>query len=170
MALCARKKHPILPNPQNALCLAGETVRFHYVIRTFGCQMNVHDSLRMEGVLRAAGGAAVERVDDADLVVFNTCSVRDKAAQKLRSEVGKLAVTKRARPELVIAVAGCLAQQEGETLLKRLPYVDLVIGPDNVSELPALVIEQLAGAPPIARTEFDVASPRFLTWAPDGAA
>jgi len=140
-------------------------VQFRYHVHTFGCQMNVHDSERMGEVLRAAGGCAVARVEDADLVVFNTCSVRDKAEQKLRSEIGKLVPLKRARPEMVLAVAGCVAQQEGESLLKHLPYVDLVIGPDHVAELPALMSEQLAGAPPTARTDFDIASPRFLTWA-----
>jgi tRNA-2-methylthio-N6-dimethylallyladenosine synthase len=142
-------------------------VRFRYLIRTFGCQMNVHDSARMSGVLRAAGGTEVETQDDADLIVFNTCSVRDKAEQKLRSEVGKLAATKRARPDLIVAVAGCVAQQEGERLLERMGHVDLVVGPDNVSELPALVTDQMGGAPPAVRTEFDMAAPRFLVWAPE---
>jgi tRNA-2-methylthio-N6-dimethylallyladenosine synthase len=143
-------------------------MRFRYLLRTFGCQMNVHDSLRMEGVLRGAGGVSVETPDEADLVVFNTCSVREKAEQKLRSEVGKLAAVKRTRPGLIVAVAGCVAQQEGEKLLVRMRQVDLVVGPDNLAELPALLIEQMAGAPRLARTEFDVASPRFLTWASDG--
>jgi tRNA-2-methylthio-N6-dimethylallyladenosine synthase len=129
--------------------------------------MNVHDSVRMEGVLRAAGGVAVEVAEDADVIVVNTCSVREKAEQKLRSLVGTLGPLKRARPELIVAVAGCLAQQEGARLLKRLRHVDLIVGPDNLAELPALLSEQMAGAPPLARTEFDVASPRFLTWTPD---
>ena len=73
-------------------------VHFRYTVRTFGCQMNVHDSIRMEGVLRAAGGVSVETPDEADLVIFNTCSVREKAEQKLRSEVGKLAAVKVLRP------------------------------------------------------------------------
>jgi tRNA-2-methylthio-N6-dimethylallyladenosine synthase len=140
---------------------------FRYLVQTFGCQMNVHDSDRMEGVLRAAGGLAVASPEEADLVVFNTCSVREKAEQKLRSEVGKLAPLKRARPDLVIAVAGCVAQQEGEALLRRIRHVDLVVGPDNVPELPALVLEQMGGAPPAVRTEFDLAAPRFLTAAPE---
>jgi tRNA-2-methylthio-N6-dimethylallyladenosine synthase len=96
--------------------------------------------------------------------------VREKAEQKLRSEVGKLAPLKRARPELVIAVAGCVAQQEGEALLDRVRHVDLVIGPDNVPELPALLMEQMGGSPPVARTVFDTAAPRFLAWAPDESA
>jgi tRNA-2-methylthio-N6-dimethylallyladenosine synthase len=143
-------------------------VRFRYHIKTFGCQMNVHDSVRMDGVLAAAGGVAVAEPEDAELVVLNTCSVRDKAEQKLRSEVGKLAPLKRTRPDLVIVVAGCVAQQEGDRLLERVRHVDLVVGPDNVAELPALLAEQLAGGPRLARTEFDVAAPRFLTWAPIG--
>jgi tRNA-2-methylthio-N6-dimethylallyladenosine synthase len=138
-------------------------VTFRYLVHTFGCQMNVHDSARMDAVLRAAGGTAAPRVEEADLVVFNTCSVREKAEQKLRSEVGKLAPLKRERPDLVIAVAGCVAQQEGEKLLERIRHIDLVVGPDNVAELPALVLEQLGGAPPAVRAEFDVAAPRFLT-------
>ena len=76
------------------------TVPFRFLIQTFGCQMNAHDSDRMAGVLRAAGGVAVDRPDDADLVVFNTCSVREKAEQKLRSEVGRLAPLKRERPDI----------------------------------------------------------------------
>src|SRR5580700_7082079 len=135
-------------------------VTFRYVIQTFGCQMNVHDTDRMAGVLRAAGGVAVEDVEQAALVVLNTCSVRERAEQKLRSEVGKLAPLKRARPDMVIAVAGCVAQQEGESLLKRMRHIDLVIGPDNVAELPALAFEQWGGSPPVARTEFDTAEPR----------
>jgi tRNA-2-methylthio-N6-dimethylallyladenosine synthase len=141
-------------------------VPFRYVVHTFGCQMNAHDSDRMGGVLRAAGGVAVETAEDADVIVFNTCSVREKAEQKLRSEVGKLAPLKDARPGLVIAVAGCVAQQEGEALLKRIRHIDLVVGPDNLAELPALVTEQMGGAPPTARTVFDTATPRFLAWAP----
>src|SRR5271170_8002184 len=129
--------------------------------------MNVHDSDRMAGVLRGAGGVAVETAEEADLIVFNTCSVREKAEQKLRSEVGKLAPLKRQNPDLVIAVAGCMAQQEGDKLLARIKHIDLVIGPDNVPELPALVLEQMGGAPPVARTVFDVAAPRFLTAAPE---
>ncbi len=139
---------------------------FRFVLQTFGCQMNVHDSDRMEAVLRAAGGARATEPEDADLIVFNTCSVREKAEQKLRSEVGKLAPLKRARPDLVIAVAGCVAQQEGEALLDRIRHIDLVVGPDNVAELPALFLEQRAGSPPMARTVFDTASPRFLAWTP----
>src|ERR1700693_575039 len=123
--------------------------------------MNAHDSDRMEEVLRAHGWTPATSAEDADLVVFNTCSVREKAEQKLRSEVGKLAPLKLARPDLVVAVAGCVAQQEGQKLLSRVKHIDLVIGPDNAAELPELVMAQLGGAPPSARTVFDLDAPRF---------
>jgi tRNA-2-methylthio-N6-dimethylallyladenosine synthase len=137
-----------------------------YLVHTFGCQMNAHDSDRMEEVLRAAGWARAESAEEADLVVLNTCSVREKAEQKLRSEVGKLAPLKARNPGLVLAVAGCVAQQEGDKLLSRVGHLDLIIGPDNIADLPALVREQQDGAPPRAHTVFDLDAPRFLAAAP----
>jgi tRNA-2-methylthio-N6-dimethylallyladenosine synthase len=134
-----------------------------YAVTTFGCQMNVHDSQRMEEVLQGAGFRRVDAEADADIVVLNTCSVREKAEQKLRSEVGRLARQKRDRREMVLVVAGCVAQQEGEKLLARMPAVDLVVGPDNIPELPRLLEEIALGAPPAVRTVFDTESPRFLT-------
>ncbi|MBX3185474.1 MAG: tRNA (N6-isopentenyl adenosine(37)-C2)-methylthiotransferase MiaB [Labilithrix sp.] len=128
--------------------------------------MNAHDSDRMEEVLRGHGWRAAETPAEADLIVLNTCSVREKAEQKLRSEVGKLAPLKRENPGLVLAVAGCVAQQEGEKLLERVRHLDLVIGPDNIADLPALVLDQMAGAPPRAHTVFDLDAPRFLAAAP----
>ncbi|MDB4941225.1 MAG: tRNA-i(6)A37 methylthiotransferase [Labilithrix sp.] len=128
--------------------------------------MNAHDSDRMEEVLRAAGWTRASDVEDADLVILNTCSVREKAEQKLRSEVGKLAPAKAKNPGLVLAVAGCVAQQEGERLLARVGHLDLVIGPDNIPDLPMLVREQMDGAPPRAHTVFDLDAPRFLAAAP----
>src|SRR6185295_3039805 len=100
-----------------------------YAIKTFGCQMNVHDSERMHEVLRGAGYAETEEPGGADVIVLNTCSVREKAEQKLRSEVGRLAKLKRSRRDLVLVVAGCVAQQEGERILSQMRGVDLVIGP-----------------------------------------
>lgn len=134
----------------------------HFAIVTFGCQMNQHDSDRIAEVLRAAGLSQVPEPEAADFVLLNTCSVREKAEQKLRSEVGRLGVLKRERPGMVIGVAGCVAQQEGERLLKKLPQIDLMIGPDNIPELPALLADCEAGGPPRVRTEFDVAAPSFL--------
>jgi tRNA-2-methylthio-N6-dimethylallyladenosine synthase len=128
--------------------------------------MNVHDSDRMVEVLAAHGWRAGLSAEDADLVILNTCSVREKAEQKLRSLAGKLARLKRSRPELVLCIAGCVAQQEGEKLLQRIPHVDLVVGPDNLAEIPALVLAQRAGAPPAARTVFDLSAPGFLAARP----
>jgi tRNA-2-methylthio-N6-dimethylallyladenosine synthase len=136
-------------------------------VHTFGCQMNAHDSERMSEVLVSHGFMPAAELEGADLVVFNTCSVREKAEQKLRSELGKLAPLKKRRPDIVLAVAGCVAQQEGEKLLGRIEHLDLVIGPDNLAELPALALEQMAGALPRARTEFDLVSPRFLAATPE---
>jgi tRNA-2-methylthio-N6-dimethylallyladenosine synthase len=133
-----------------------------YAITTFGCQMNVHDSERMHEVLRRAGYAEADAAT-ADVIVLNTCSVREKAEQKLRSEVGRLAKQKRARRDLLVVVAGCVAQQEGERLIKQLRGVDLVVGPDNIPELPRLLDELALGAPPLVRTVFDTDAPRFLT-------
>lgn len=124
--------------------------------------MNMHDSERMAEVLSAAGYTAESNPEAADVVLLNTCSVREKAEQKLRSEVGRLGVLKRKRPELVIGVAGCVAQQEGERLVKSLPQIDLVIGPDNIPELPNLLAATQTGAPPQVRTVFDYDAPQFL--------
>lgn len=134
-----------------------------YAITTFGCQMNVHDSERMHEVLRRAGYTESDDPRDADVVVLNTCSVREKAEQKLLSEVGRLAKWKRTHPEMVLVVAGCVAQQEGERLLTRSQGIDLVLGPDNIPELPRLLDDIGLGAPPLVRTVFDLEAPRFLT-------
>lgn len=139
------------------------TTRPTYAVTTFGCQMNVHDSQRMEEVLQGAGFRRVDEEGEADIIVLNTCSVREKAEQKLRSEVGRLAKEKRSRREMVLVVAGCVAQQEGEKLLKRMPAIDLVVGPDNIPELPRLLEDVALGSPPAVRTVFDTESPRFLT-------
>ena len=137
---------------------------FHVI--TFGCQMNQHDSERISEVLTSAGWTPESDPERADLVLLNTCSVREKAEHKLRSEVGRVALVKERRPELLIAIAGCMAQQEGERLVSRMPDVDLVVGPDNIAELPGLLAEAELGAPAQVRTVFDVDAPRFLAAAP----
>lgn len=104
-------------------------------IRTFGCQMNMHDSEKMAGVLRARGCAITGEQKEADLIIFNTCSIRQKAEQKFLSELGKVKSLKRQRPGLKVAVAGCIAQQMGDKLFKRAPHVDYVIGPQNIHML-----------------------------------
>jgi tRNA-2-methylthio-N6-dimethylallyladenosine synthase len=140
--------------------------RVKYFIQTFGCQMNVHDSDRMGEVLVRHGHESCESVDVADVIIFNTCSVREKAEQKLRSEVGKLKELKQQRPDALIVVAGCVAQQEGQNILARISHVDIVIGPDNIAELPRLLEEQVLGGPPVVRTVFDNESPSFLAASP----
>jgi len=112
------------------------------LIRSFGCQMNVYDSQRIEAM--AVGRLGLEPTEDpasADLIVLNTCSVRDKAEQKVYSELGRLRTLKEANPDLVIAVAGCVAQQEGEAIQKRAPYVDIVVGPQSLHHLEAMVAQ-----------------------------
>ncbi len=124
--------------------------------------MNMHDSERIEEVLIRSGYSKANGVSDADLVLFNTCSVREKAEHKLLSAVGRLRQEKQVRPELVIAVAGCVAQQEGEALLKRSDLIDIVLGPDNIPELPKFVEALKEGAPRISHTIFDLEQPTFL--------
>ncbi|MCH2110123.1 MAG: MiaB/RimO family radical SAM methylthiotransferase, partial [Polyangiaceae bacterium] len=138
--------------------------RYHVV--TFGCQMNAHDSSRMAEVLTAGGYDEANSAEEADVIVLNTCSIREKAEQKLRSEVGRLGRLKQKKPELLIGVAGCVAQQEGEQLLKSLPQIDVMIGPDNIPELPALLADASIGGLPKVRTVFDVDEPSFLAAAP----
>jgi tRNA-2-methylthio-N6-dimethylallyladenosine synthase len=137
-----------------------------YVVQTFGCQMNVHDSRRIEEVLRAEGHAPAEDGSVADLVIVNTCSIREKAEHKLMSLLGTLRPWKESKRGAVLAVAGCVAQQEGERLLSKASFVDVVIGPDNIPELPRLIREASGGAPPVARTVFDDDDPRFLVARP----
>ncbi len=103
-----------------------------YCIITFGCQMNVHDSEKMSGILKGEGYIEADSPGDADLVIFNTCSIRQKAEQKFYSELGRIKDLKKRKPGLTIAVAGCIAQQEGKNILKRVPYVDHVMGPQNI--------------------------------------
>ncbi|MBI5740762.1 MAG: tRNA (N6-isopentenyl adenosine(37)-C2)-methylthiotransferase MiaB [Nitrospirae bacterium] len=104
-----------------------------YHIHTFGCQMNVHDSEKVAGILSEAGYGQADSMNDADVIVLNTCSIRDKAEQKFYSELGRLVTVKKDNPNLKIAVAGCIAQQRGEGLFKRFPYVDIIFGPDNIN-------------------------------------
>jgi tRNA-2-methylthio-N6-dimethylallyladenosine synthase len=109
-------------------------------IKTYGCQMNVYDSERMADVLRPLGYAATDTPEDADFVILNTCHIREKAAEKVYSELGKLRVLKEGKGgAMTIAVAGCVAQAEGEEIMKRQPAVDLVVGPQAYHQLPELL-------------------------------
>jgi tRNA-2-methylthio-N6-dimethylallyladenosine synthase len=119
-------------------------------IHTFGCQMNVHDSEKMLGILLKNGYIATNNPSEADLVIFNTCSIREKAEQKFFSELGRIRFLKRKRPGLRIAVAGCIAQQEGRKILGRAPHVDFIFGPQNLHILRDIVS---GDAPRISRDE-----------------
>lgn len=134
------------------------------LVHTFGCQMNAHDSRRIEEALSADGYEPTELAEHADLIVLNTCSVREKAEHKLVSALGKLRPLKSDRPELRIAVAGCMAQEHGAKLLDRLDLVDVMVGPDNIPELPGLVRKAQEGGRYAATTLDD--EPRFLTAEP----
>ena len=120
-------------------------------IRTFGCQMNEYDSDRMADVLAAADGfERCERPDDADVILFNTCSVREKAETKVFADLGRVKHLKQARPELVIGVGGCVASQEGAAIVARAPYVDIVFGPQTLHRLPELIAaRRLTGRPQV---------------------
>ncbi|MBI5099213.1 MAG: tRNA (N6-isopentenyl adenosine(37)-C2)-methylthiotransferase MiaB [Nitrospirae bacterium] len=109
------------------------TKKFH--IWTAGCQMNVHDSEKIAGILSESDYGTTGSIEEADLIVLNTCSIREKAEQKFYSELGRLRTLKKNNPNLKIAVAGCIAQQQGNAILKKFPYVDFVFGPDNIDSL-----------------------------------
>ncbi len=127
-----------------------------YFIETYGCQMNVHDSERMAGLLEQAGHERVEADVDADLVVINTCSVREKAEDKLYARLGDLkGLGRRTGRVPIVAVTGCVAQQEGKKLLQRSGLIDLVMGTQRVKMLPMLVAEAASGAEPV----IDVSTP-----------
>ena len=112
-------------------------------IKTFGCQMNEYDSDKMADVLGASDGLVrTDKPDDADVILFNTCSVREKAQEKVFSDLGRLRELKRQRPDLIIGVGGCVASQEGEAIVKRAPHVDMVFGPQTLHRLPQMIRER----------------------------
>ncbi len=129
-----------LPAPADAGASDASVASKRLFIKTYGCQMNVYDSERMADVLRPLGYAPTETPEDADFVILNTCHIREKAAEKVYSELGKLRQMKEARDGgMTIAVAGCVAQAEGEEIMKRQPAVDLVVGPQAYHQLPELL-------------------------------
>jgi tRNA-2-methylthio-N6-dimethylallyladenosine synthase len=118
-------------------------------IRTFGCQMNEYDSDKMADVLAASDGLALtERPEDADVILFNTCSVREKAQERVFHDLGRVRELKRARPDLIIGVGGCVASQEGAAIVRRAPYVDVVFGPQTLHRLPQLIRDRRATGTP----------------------
>ena len=127
-------------------------------VKTYGCQMNVYDSERMRDVLAPLGYAETTEPEEADLVILNTCHIREKAAEKVYSELGKIRRMKELRRQggrdMLIAVAGCVAQAEGEELVRRAPAVDLVFGPQTYHRLPQLLARRASGGRAVVETEF----------------
>ncbi|MBA3755523.1 MAG: tRNA (N6-isopentenyl adenosine(37)-C2)-methylthiotransferase MiaB, partial [Nitrosomonas sp.] len=114
-------------------------------IKTFGCQMNAYDSEKMADVLHAAYG--MEPTDDpaqADVILFNTCSVRERAQEKVFHDLGRVRHLKESNPNLLIGVGGCVASQEGKAIVSRAPYVDVVFGPQTLHRLPQLIATRKA--------------------------
>ena len=127
-------------------------------IKSYGCQMNVYDAERMAELMDTEGYEQTENMDEADMVILNTCHIREKAAEKVYSELGRVRVNKQKREtkgkDTIIAVAGCVAQAEGEEIIKRAPIVDMVIGPQSYQNLPAVLKEFEATKKPIVEIEF----------------
>ena len=127
-------------------------------VKTYGCQMNVYDSERMRDVLAGQGYGAAAAPEDADLVILNTCHIREKAVEKVYSELGKIRRMKRNRlasgAGMLIAVAGCVAQAEGEEIVRRVPDVDLVFGPQTYHRLPQLLTRREATGQPVVEADF----------------
>src|SRR5258707_7820086 len=118
-------------------------------IRTFGCQMNEYESDKMADVLGAADGMVqTDRAEDADVILFNTCSVREKAQERVFHDLGRVRALKAVNPDLMIGVGGCVASQEGAAIVKRAPYVDVVFGPQTLHRLPQLLAQRRASGRP----------------------
>jgi tRNA-2-methylthio-N6-dimethylallyladenosine synthase len=126
-------------------------------IKTYGCQMNVYDSARMADVLAPLGFAPATEPEGADMVILNTCHIREKAEDKVFSDLGRLKPLKQAQGgEMIIAVAGCVAQAEGAEIMRRAPYVDIVLGPQTYHRLPEMVARASRGSGGVLDTEFPV--------------
>jgi tRNA-2-methylthio-N6-dimethylallyladenosine synthase len=123
----------------NLVCMAGATTQRSFEIRTYGCQMNMHDSERLAGLLEAAGYRRADTGTDPDVVVFNTCAVRENADNRLYGNLGHLLPVKNSHPGMQIAVGGCLAQKDRATITQRAPWVDVVFGTHNIGSLPVLL-------------------------------
>ena len=138
-------------------------------IYTFGCQMNVHDSEKMLGTLAGAGYVSTENPEDADLIIFNTCAIREKAEQKFYSQLGRTKALKRKNKNLKIAVAGCVAQDAQQKIFRRAPFVDYIFGPQNVSRINEFLSKEREIAtgdnPDIATEELSASrQSRFRAW------
>ena len=123
-------------------------------IKTYGCQMNAYDSARMADLLAPLGYGATDAPEDADMVILNTCHIREKAAEKVYSELGRLKALKREKPGMLVAVAGCVAQAEGEEMVRRAPVVDMVVGPQSYHRLPEMIARHARQAGHVLETDF----------------
>src|SRR6185369_8715061 len=144
---------PTISDPKRLELMSGR-----YFIKTFGCQMNEYDSARMADALHSACGlTATDDPAQADILLMNTCSVREKAQEKVFSLLGEWRMLKAQRPHVLIGVGGCVASQEGEAIGERAPYVDLVFGPQTVHRLPDMIAELRK----TGRTVVDVSFPEI---------
>lgn len=127
-------------------------------IKTFGCQMNEYDSDKMADVLGSAEGMVkTDNPEEADVILFNTCSVREKAQEKVFSDLGRIRPLKEANPDLIIGVGGCVASQEGDAIVKRAPFVDVVFGPQTLHRLPDLIESRKQSG----RSQVDISFPEI---------
>ncbi len=127
-------------------------------IKTFGCQMNEYDSEKMADVLHSAQGMSqTDQIEDADVILLNTCSIREKAQEKVFSDLGRLRELKQQKPALLIGVGGCVASQEGKQIINRAPHVDFVFGPQTLHRLPKLIDERLA----TGQSQVDISFPEI---------
>jgi tRNA-2-methylthio-N6-dimethylallyladenosine synthase len=142
------------PN-RNPVMKAGFRMPNKLYIKTMGCQMNEYDSDKMADVLRVSHGYELTAVpDDADLLLMNTCSIREKAQEKVFSELGRWRALKESRPGVMIGVGGCVASQEGEGISRRAPFVDMVFGPQTLHRLPGMLDEARKTQQPVVDISF----------------
>ena len=127
-------------------------------IKTYGCQMNEYDSDKMADVLHACEGMTqIDQPEEADIILFNTCSIREKAEEKVFSDLGRARALKQRNPNLLIGVGGCVASQEGEAIIRRAPYVDMVFGPQTLHRLPQLIAARRASG----KSQVDISFPEI---------
>lgn len=153
-------KHPII-NQQGNLAHTSEVDsgdRKKLFIKTFGCQMNEYDSEKMADVLRESDNLELTQIpEEADIILFNTCSIREKAQEKVFSDLGRANLLKMDKPDLIIGVGGCVASQEGEAIIKRAPYVDVVFGPQTLHRLPELIARKKSSG----QSQVDISFPEI---------
>ena len=149
MTMCVAVSTPFTPtriSPKRGHLMKPTTTPKTYRVKSFGCQMNVYDGERMGELLEAQGIAPAPDGEEADLVVLNTCHIREKAAEKVYSDIGRISKSgRKAGKQPMIAVAGCVAQAEGEEIMKRSPAVGMVVGPQAYHRLPGMIAKAAAG-------------------------